>query len=171
MMQILRTARTLDLPDWWIGAGFVRNKVWDVLHEYTKPTPLKDIDVVYFDPHTLDESREKEHDAALRKLHPNVIWSTKNQARMHLHPTHLGEAPYRDSRDALARWIETATCIAIRLNDQDELIIAAPYGLDDLFSLIVRPIPLYRDLTVFHQRYSSKGWLKTWPRLTVVAHR
>src|SRR5712664_2713902 len=31
-MEQLRSVRTLDLPDWCIAAGFVRNRVWDHLH-------------------------------------------------------------------------------------------------------------------------------------------
>lgn len=30
-MRALRAVRTLDLPDWLIAAGFVRNLVWDNL--------------------------------------------------------------------------------------------------------------------------------------------
>jgi len=29
MMDVLRAAEKLQLPDWWIGAGFLRNKIWD----------------------------------------------------------------------------------------------------------------------------------------------
>ena len=32
MLSILEAVRSLDLPDCWIGAGFVRNKVWDYKH-------------------------------------------------------------------------------------------------------------------------------------------
>ena len=31
-MEQLRAVRSLDLPDWCIAAGFVRNRVWDHLH-------------------------------------------------------------------------------------------------------------------------------------------
>lgn len=31
-MEILKAVRTLELPDWIIGAGFVRNPIWDHLH-------------------------------------------------------------------------------------------------------------------------------------------
>jgi hypothetical protein len=30
-MRVLRAAAGLGLPDWWIGAGFVRNRVWDAI--------------------------------------------------------------------------------------------------------------------------------------------
>ncbi len=33
-MQALLAVRDLQLPDAWIGAGFVRDAVWDHLHGY-----------------------------------------------------------------------------------------------------------------------------------------
>ena len=33
MMNVLNEANKLNLPDWVIGAGFLRNKVWDYLHD------------------------------------------------------------------------------------------------------------------------------------------
>lgn len=33
-MTVLRTVRRLGLNDWCLGAGFVRNLVWDRLHGY-----------------------------------------------------------------------------------------------------------------------------------------
>lgn len=59
MMDILRSAQSLNLPDWWVCAGFVRSKIWDVLHEFDERTPLSDIDVIYFDPSNIDEETEK----------------------------------------------------------------------------------------------------------------
>ena len=57
-MDILRAARSINLPDWFIGAGFVRNPVWDFLHDFDKQTPISDIDIVYFDPNDLSEERQ-----------------------------------------------------------------------------------------------------------------
>jgi hypothetical protein len=60
MMEILRAAKTLQLPDWWICAGFVRSKIWDVLHGFSKRTPLSDVDLIYFDAANKDEAFEKQ---------------------------------------------------------------------------------------------------------------
>ena len=38
MMEILTSAKALNLPDWWICAGFVRSKIWDVLHDFSERT-------------------------------------------------------------------------------------------------------------------------------------
>ncbi len=47
-MDCLRAVRELNLPDWFIAAGFVRNAIWDHIHDLPM-TSLNDIDVVYFD--------------------------------------------------------------------------------------------------------------------------
>ena len=47
-MRLLQAVRALQLPDCFIAAGFVRNMVWDALHDYPL-TPLNDVDVIYYD--------------------------------------------------------------------------------------------------------------------------
>src|SRR5579872_4590379 len=91
MMEILETVKKLSLPDWWIGAGFVRSKVWDTLHEYKTRTPIPDIDVIYFDSDDFSTKEtklfttkeEKKYEKLLKKQHPHLNWSVTNQARMH----------------------------------------------------------------------------------------
>ncbi len=34
MMEIVKAASKVNLPDWWICAGFVRSKIWDTLHGF-----------------------------------------------------------------------------------------------------------------------------------------
>lgn len=161
MLAVLRAARTLRLPDWWIGAGFVRNKVWDHLHGYGQPTPLSDIDVIYFDPSDTAEAREKGYEGELSELLFGLPWSVKNQARMH---EKNGDGPYRSSVDALSRWPETATCVAVTMLPNDQLKLAAPHGVGDLLSLTVRPSPAFR-LEAYRDRISRKGWQQKWPNL------
>ncbi len=49
MINVLQLAKSLELPDWWICAGFVRSKIWDTLHNYEIRTTIPDVDVIYFD--------------------------------------------------------------------------------------------------------------------------
>jgi uncharacterized protein len=66
MMSVIRAAGQLNLPDWMIGAGFVRNKVWDYLHGIRRPmVDTADIDLIYFDPADIREETEKAHDTRL----------------------------------------------------------------------------------------------------------
>jgi len=49
MMAVLKEADKLNLSDWMIGAGFLRNKVWDYLHNIKREiADTRDIDLVYF---------------------------------------------------------------------------------------------------------------------------
>ena len=82
-MEVLRTVVVLDLPDWAIGAGFVRAAVWDALTGKPDPTPLPDIDVIYFDPHDITPERDRRLEVSLAAVMPEVSWDLKNQARMH----------------------------------------------------------------------------------------
>ncbi len=166
MMDLLIKVRSLNLPDWWIGAGFVRSKVWDTLHEYKKRTIIPDIDVIYLDKIDSSEKTEKEFEKKLADLDSSINWSVKNQARMHLRHNHK---PYKNSEEALSYWVETATCVGARIDNEDKITLTTPRGIDDLVSLVLRPTPDFqKDLKTFHDRYTQKEWLKKWPKLKVV---
>ncbi len=168
MMGALAALRALELPDGWIAAGFVRNRVWDHLHAFAEPTPPGDVDVVYFDPDCLDEAVEKRFEAALLNHHPGEPWSVKNQARM---AGVNGDPPYRDTADALTRWCETATPVGARLTAAGVIEVIAPLGLDDLFAMTVRPTPHARKhpdkLRQYRERMATKNWPRLWPRIRV----
>ncbi len=169
MMSALGAVAGLRLPDGWIAAGFVRNRVWDVLHDYARPTPLADIDVIYFDPADRTKAAEKAIEAALRSRVAGLPWSVKNQARM---AERNGDPPYRSTLDALGHWCETPTAVAVRLGADGQLELAAPLGIQDLLDLIVRPTPYARahpgKLAAYRARMAEKSWPALWPRLTVL---
>lgn len=160
LIEILTIVKNLNLNDCWIGAGFIRNKVWDVLHNQ-KTTEFNDIDVVFFDETNTSMNLESEIEQQLTKINPNLKWSVKNQARMHIRNSH---SQYSNTENAISYWPETATAVAARLNVNDEIEILAPYGLNDLFHLIIRPTPNV-DLDVFKERVADKKWEKKWKSL------
>ena len=109
---LLLHVESLGLPDCWIGAGFIRNNVWDVLHgREIDVSRLNDVDVIFFNPGDTSRELEADIERQLGILASGIPWSAKNQARMHLRN---GDAPYRDTYDAVAHWAETATAIAAR---------------------------------------------------------
>lgn len=163
MLSVLQNVRDLRLQDCWIGAGFVRNKIWDIKHCKNR-TELNDIDVIYYNKQHSSKVKDANLELKLKNIHPNYNWSVKNQARMHLRNNH---APYANCEDAISFWPETATAIAIRLNDKDEIEYIAPYGLNDLFYLVVQPTPNF-DLTMYKHRIEKKDWKKTWNKLTIL---
>ncbi len=174
MMEVINTVNKLNLPDWWIGAGFVTSKVWDYLHDYKTPTPLSDVDVIYFEPNDFDEQEaysnstkmEKKYEVELSKLMPKINWSVTNQARMHIF--HPGDKPYKNSSEALSRWVETATCVGVKL-EKKRLELTAPHGIKDLTNLILKPtIDSVEGLTNFGGRVKEKDWLNKWPKLIII---
>jgi len=165
MMSVLQQARQSKLPDWWIGAGFVRNKIWDLLHGRNQ-TPISDVDLIYFDADNTSRERDAELEAQLTLAMSHVAWSVKNQARMHARNNHQ---PYASSVDALAHWTETATCIAVTLNSLNQLVLASPHGISDLVGLIARPTPnVYGANEMFIKRVNEKKWRARWPKLSIV---
>lgn len=165
--EALEATAGLGLPDAWIGAGFVRTPVWDRLHGFERPTPLGDIDVIYHDPECLDPAVEQDHEARLKERLPGLPWSVTNQARMHLEN---GDRPYRSSADAMQHWLETPTAVAVRLTPGGEARLLAPFGLDDLLGLIVRPTPHAQRhrLAAYRARIADKDWLTTWPKVRLI---
>ena len=83
-IKALECVYKLALPDCYIAAGFVRNMVWDHLYRFSLPTPLKDVDVIYFNLHQCSSDADRSYQDELQQLMPAVDWQVKNQARMHL---------------------------------------------------------------------------------------
>ena len=163
-MRLLHAVESLRLPDCWIGAGFVRAAVWDHSHGRHMSAFDGDVDVVWFDrARSVEIDRATETELAAKE--PSFRWSVKNQAWMHVRN---GELPYESTEDAVRRWPETATAIAVRLS-RSELEILAPFGLSDLFSMIVRPTPAFvgDKFPFFIERVRNKRWLERWPMLSL----
>ena len=163
-MDILKVAQSMRLPDWAIGAGFIRNFVWDQLTGRDR-TRLQDIDLLYFDPDDLSKDHENRLKQKLLTKRPELPWSVKNQARMHLrNKTRI----YRNTEDAMRFWLETPTAVAVRLEPEGRIHLLAPYGLTDLFEMIIRPTPAGREKAdAFESRLAQKQWLHIWPDLKI----
>lgn len=168
MMDILHNARSLQLPDWWVCAGFVRSKIWDTLHGFENRTPLPDVDVIYFDDSNLHEEVEKEWEAKLHSLDPAIPWSVKNEARMH---TVNQLPPYTSAVDAISKFPETATALGLSLDPAGQIILVAPHGISDVLNVFLRPTPLFAEqpnlLPIYNQRVRKKKWQDTWKQLQI----
>lgn len=167
-MACLQAVASLELPDCWIGSGFVRAPLWDRLHGFAEPTPLNDIDVIYFDPDGSGPGRDEALEAQLAQCMPDAPWSVRNQARMH---RRNGDRPYRSSEDALRHWLETTAAVAVRLNRDGQLMLMAPFGLDDVMALTVRPTPHARAhrMADYRARNAAKNWAARWPQVRVLS--
>ncbi|MBV7334261.1 nucleotidyltransferase family protein [Chloroflexi bacterium TSY] len=170
-MDLLDVVRQCDPPNWYLGAGAVRNIVWDALHGYTKRTPVRDIDVAFFDPDDLTPERDATIQEQLRAIEPAEPWEATNQAAVHLwYEAHFGHsvAPHRSCEEAISIWPETATSIGVRLLSDGRLKIIAPCGLSDLFEMKLRRNPARVSVEQFRKRVREKRILETWPQVELL---
>ena len=171
LMTVLETARDLDLPDWLIFSGAIYQRVLNHLTGRDLDYGIKDYDLGYHD--ASDISYEAE-DVVIRRVaaafEPPLrdMLEVRNQARVHLwFEAKFGEpyAPLPDTASALARFVSPLFAVGARLEADGRLTILAPFGLDDLFSLRLRPNP--SRVTNGFARTAASATAR-WPELTVV---
>ncbi|POZ61011.1 hypothetical protein C2I19_15885 [Chromobacterium alticapitis] len=169
-MTALRDVRQLGLASWCIGAGAVRNAVWDRLHDYAQPSALSDIDVAHFDPTRLEQARDDALLAQLRAIAPGRPWEVTNQAAVHLwFGQYFGHeaAPLRSLEEAIATWPEYATAVGVTLDEADRLRVIAPHGLADLLAMRIRRNPTRVSQETYRERIARKRYQERWPGVSI----
>jgi hypothetical protein len=170
LMRVLETARALGLPDWLIVSGAVYQRVFNHLTGRDPDYGIKDYDLVYFD---ASDVSYKAEDVVIRRaaavFEPPLrdLVEVRNQARVHLwFEAKFGEpyAPLRSSAEALERFVSPVFAVAARLEPDDRLTVVAPFGLEDLFAMRMRPNP--RRRTNGFAR-TADSLLARWPEVRV----
>ncbi|MFH1047206.1 MAG: nucleotidyltransferase family protein [Patescibacteria group bacterium] len=171
LQTVLDRAEKLKMPNWYLGAGGITQTVWNILHGFAPEYGIKDYDLVYFDASDISYEAEDKIIQAGQALFADcpIFVEIRNQARVHLwYEAHFGKkiAPHESVERAICSWPTTITAIGVRKIDE-QFTIFSPFGLADLFNLIVRP---NREL-VSKEIYLNKveRWKKTWPKLTVLS--
>ncbi len=174
LMQVLRTMRTLGLPDWLVMSGAVYQRVLNHLTGRPPDYGIRDYDLGYFDASDISYAAE---DVVIRRVaaaFDEPLKSTvevRNQARVHLwFEAHFGEAytPLSSTAEALERFVSPMFAVGVRLEADDRLHIAAPFGLADLFALRLRP-NLRRPSNGFDR--IAAGVATRWPEISVEDQR
>ncbi len=170
-MSWLHVVRDLRLESWCIGAGAVRNLVWDSLQGSPSVSALSDVDVAYFDSNHLSVEHDERLLDQLRAKRADVPWEVTNQAGVHLwFEQYFGHAvePLHSLEDAVSTWPEYATCVGVTLREDDTIGVIAPHGLDDLFSMTVRRNPVRVSVETYRARCDTKNYAVRWPRVKIV---
>jgi hypothetical protein len=172
LMTVLETARALDLPDWMIFSGAVYQTAWNALTGRDADYGIKDYDLGYFDPDTTWDAE----DAVIRRAREafaaplDDLVEVRNQARVHLwFEQRFGEpyAPLANTAEALTRFVSPTFAVGARLKPNGEIEIVAPFGLDDIFALHVRPNPLRPRSGSFDR--TARSAQARWPEITIEA--
>jgi hypothetical protein len=172
LMHVLRTVRELDLPDWRLVSGAVYQAVWNAKTGRPAGYGIKDYDVAYFDGSDLSYAAEdvviQRVAAAFDEPFRSQV-EVRNQARVHLwFEGKFGEAysALTGTDEALARFVAPAFAVGVRLEADDTISVAAPFGLEDVFNLMIRPNP-NRSLAKDWDRVVEKAKAR-WPELRII---
>jgi hypothetical protein len=169
-MAALDAVSDLGLSQWCIGAGVIRNIVFDYLADGST-TPIRDVDAAYFDLSDLSEHKDREYKESLIFRMPNVPWEVTNQAAVHLwfHKKFGYRVPPVNSiGEAVATWPETCTSVAVTKVHKDEYKIYAPCGLEDLFGMVIRRNPARVDVRTYNARISNKQYDQCWKSVRII---
>ncbi|WP_053367655.1 nucleotidyltransferase family protein [Bacillus sp. FJAT-27245] len=159
------------LGEYYIGAGAVTQAVWNEISGYHPQYGIGDMDIVYFNGDDLTEEGEKSIETRIQSMlqpFPFKI-DVKNEARVHLwYEKKFGYRikPYTSLEAAIDTWPTTATAIGIRKDEKGTYTVYAPYGLGDMFGMIVRA----NKVQITKEIYEAKAfkWKSKWPALTVI---
>jgi len=169
LMAVLRKGHLLGLDNWYLGGGCIIQTVWNHLHGFESTNGIKDYDLVYFDP---DGSYEAE-DLIIKRgadLFSDLLVDVeiRNQARVHLWYTQrngIKIEPYISVEHGISTWPVAAACLGVRL-EGDGLVVFAPFGLNDLFGMTLRPNKVLAPRGVYEAKVER--WTKVWPKLSVI---
>jgi len=170
--QLIPTIPQLNLPEWYVATGCIFQTVWNSYYNLPPTHGIKDCDLIYFD--ATDTSYEAE-DAYIQKgaqlfAQSLIEVEIRNEARVHLwYKEHFKEKdiePYQSTEEAIRSFPATAACIGVTLDATGTWKIYAPYGLTDLFSMIVRPNKNQITETIYHNKVNR--WHDLWPELTII---
>ena len=158
-----------NFKNYYVGAGSINQTVFNYYHGFDLNYGIRDFDIVYFD---VDKTYEKE-DSIIKDLTKrleciDVCFDIKNQSRVHMWYNEkygIDRKPYNSVEDAIASWGATITCVGVRL-ENGKLKVCCPYGLNDIFSMIVRPVKREFKKEFYEER--AKRWKDKWEKLTIL---
>jgi len=170
LMRLLTILRELALPQWRLVAGCLYQTVWNVLTGRPRGTGINDYDVIYFDADDLSWGAE---DAVIRRVATATRGcvgpvQVRNQARVHLWFASRFGCNYPRlccADESLRYYASLVHAVGVRMTEDDRLDIAAPFGLDDVFSMRIRPNRALDNATSHTEKAARAK--ATWPQVVI----
>ncbi len=163
----------LELPDSYLAAGCLAQTVWNHVSGYPPSHGITDYDVLYCD---LDDLSWEGEDRIIRRCAEafadlDVDVQVRNQARVHLwYPGKFGvpHQQLRSTQEGIDSFLHCSSAVGLR-KTPGGYEVYAPFGLDDVFGMVVRPNYLY-DLPGPYEEKAAR-WRRTWPGVAVAPWR
>lgn len=173
LMEMLDYISTLNLPNFYIAAGSVFQTIWNFYDNNDLNSKIKDIDVIYYNNEDLSVEKDLEYyniiNDYVKSKGFNYEVDVSNEARMHLWKSERENKkiePYKNSEDAISKWIVTVHAIGIT-KENNKIKVYAPYGLSDIFSKTIRPIRHKDNSKELYDKKTS-SFIKRFHNLTVI---
>lgn len=169
--KILERFPSLGLQDWWLAGGCLFQTVWNLRSGRPAGQGIKDYDIVYYSEDVSWEAEDQVIKDTTRLFEDlGVDVQIRNQARVPLwYPEKFGVA-YPDvanSSEGIMRFAVRAAVIGLKRTGDDFLDMFAPFGLDDVWNLILTPNRTLKISKTYNEK--AARWVQEWPQLTVHA--
>ncbi|KAJ4014156.1 hypothetical protein NW752_005875 [Fusarium irregulare] len=171
LITVLERAAGMNLPNWYLAAGALTQTVWNVVTEKDPEQGIDDYDLIYFDGSDLSWEAEDKMIQKGKTIFADIPVEVeiRNQARVHLwYEKKFGKPcpQHRSSEGSMLTWGTNTALIGVRLRKDGEWDIYAPWGLSDMFRLIVRPNQQIMTEETWNKKVQR--WIKIWPEITVM---
>jgi len=168
--QILNGNPFPDGEPWYLGAGCVCQSVWNYLSGKNPEDGISDYDLIYYNATDISKEKEAREESRINRIFSSLPIKIEvvNQARVHTwYELDFGKKidQLESCEDAINQWPTTATSIGVK-GDGSKYCVYAPFGLDDLFGMIVRPNKPSAIKWVYEKKVEK--WTKIWPNLKVI---
>ncbi|EKJ68322.1 hypothetical protein HYE68_007059 [Fusarium pseudograminearum] len=171
LITVLSRAAEMKLPNWYLAAGALTQTVWNVMTNRDPEQGIDDYDLIYFDASDLSWEAEDVVIQKGKELFKDIPVEVeiRNQARVHLWYEKKFGRPcpqHHSSEAAMTAWGTNTALIGVSLREDGEWDIFAPWGLSDMFTLVVRP----NQQIMTEETYIKKTqrWIKLWPEITIM---
>jgi uncharacterized protein len=171
LMGLLCTARDINLPQCRVVAGCIYQSVWNVLTGRPRGTGINDYDLIYFDAGDNSQGAEKAVERSLQNRLPAfpAPIEVRNQARVHLWFEGYFGIPYpplQSADEAITRYASATHAVGMRLLQNDQLDVFAPFGLDDIFAMVIRPNYVLANRETYERKAARAK--SVWPEVTII---
>ena len=171
LVEVLHRAAGMNLPNCYVTSGGIFQTIWNGMTGRPAEWGIRDYDLFYFD--DIDTSWEAE-DVVIRKgreIFDNCtpVVEIRNQARVHLwyeRKFGIDCPPYESTEVAIDSFVATACSVGVRREADRTLSVYAPYGLSDVFNMVVRPNAVLATAAVYQKKVAR--WLSQWPELKIL---
>ncbi|WP_310621513.1 nucleotidyltransferase family protein [Flexibacterium corallicola] len=170
LWEVLKLARSMTLPDAWLVSGGIYQNLWNALCGKPQNYGVKDIDLIYFDDRDASYAAEdlvvKHFEQETSRL--SIPVEVKNQARVHLwYPQRFGQSYPKLSHatQSLLYYASTTHSVAVKLNEHGEVVVHAPFGLQNIFRMVLVPNYALQNKATYEEK--GKRLQALWPLLTL----